>query len=51
MGVGLEGSRGDSTGDVAGLGVSTGAAVKEPKSLNSASPVRRVSLEVIDCGV
>ena len=50
VGVGLDVSRGDSTGGVAGLGGSTGAPVKEPKALNSASPVRRGSLEVVSCG-
>lgn len=49
VGVGVPGSRGDSTGGVAGLGGSAGAPVTESKALNSASPVRRVSYEVIDC--
>jgi hypothetical protein len=49
VGVGLVGSRGDNTGGVAGFGGSAGAAVKEPKSFNSTSPVGRRSLMEIDC--
>ena len=47
VGVGLFGRRGDSTGGVAGLGGSAGAA-KEPKSFSSTSPVRWELFKVVD---